>query len=245
VLFACNLSRIHSMTSLAQPSADGSTCPRCGVRLTVRSAASQLCPACLLDMALDIPDAPEQELSAGDASLPYDIITILAQDADAVTYLARGFVSATYLALKLLAVPDVAAMLTRINTWKPRLAALRHPGISRLVDAGQAGSDLVYLATEYVAGSSLNYLLRRRTLTTADRASIARQLAEALAAIHEKGLAHMRLDLSRIKVATTGGVRATILGVASGLIAGGLSPQPELDIAALAAVCRELGVPRP
>jgi eukaryotic-like serine/threonine-protein kinase len=199
----------------------------------------------LLDMALDIPDAPEQELSDDGESLPYDIVTILAQDADAVTYLARDFVSATHLALKMFTAPDRVAILSRINTWEPRLEALRHPGISRLVDAGPVGTDRVYLATEYVAGSSLDYLLRHRTLTPADRASIARQLAEALAAIHAQGLAHMRLDASRIKIATGGGVRATILGVASGLIVGGLSPQPELDLAALAAVCRELGVPRP
>ena len=196
-------------------------------------------------MALDIPDAPDQTLSPGDESLPYDIVTILAQDADAVTYLACDFVSAAHLALKILTAPDVAAMLSRIHTWKRRLEALRHPGISRLADAGPAGADRVYLATEYVAGSSLEYLLRHRTLTPADRTSIACQLAEALAAIHAQGLAHMRLDTTRIKVATGGGVRATILGVASGVIVGGLPPQPEVDLAALAAVCRELGVPRP
>ena len=66
-----------------------------------------------------------------------------------------------------------------------------------------------------------------------------------MAAIHAHGLAHMRLDASRIKVAIGGGVRTTILGVASGLIVGGLSPQPEHDLAALADVCRALDVPSP
>jgi eukaryotic-like serine/threonine-protein kinase len=199
----------------------------------------------LLDMALDIPDGPDQPLSGGDESVPYDIVTILAQDADAVTYLARDFVSATHLALKLVMPSDVSALLSRIQTWKPRLETLRHPGISRLVDAGLAGADRVYLATEYVAGSSLAYLLRHRSLRTADRLAIARQLTDALAAIHAHGLAHMRLDVSRIKIATGGGVRTTILGAASGVIVGGLSPQPELDVAALAGVCRELDVPVP
>jgi eukaryotic-like serine/threonine-protein kinase len=199
----------------------------------------------LLDMALDIPDAPDQPLSDGDASLPYDIVTILAQDADAVTYLARDFVSATHLALKLVTVSDMAATLSRIHLWKPRLETLRHPGVSRLVDAGVAGVDRVYLATEYVAGSSLEYLLRHRTLRAADRITIARQLADGLAAIHAHGLAHMRLDASRIKIATGGSVRTTILGVASGLVVSGLSPRPELDLTALASVCRALDVPLP
>src|SRR5262245_57522507 len=206
------------MTSPGRSPINGSTCPRCGARLTVRAAASQLCPACLLDMALDIPDGPDESLLGGDESLPYDIVTILAQDADAVTYLARDFVSATHLALKLITASDVPAMLSRVHIWKPRLEALRHQGISRLVDAGPAGLNRVYLATEYVAGSSLEYLLRHRSLRAADRISIAHQLADALAAIHAQGLAHMRLDASRIKVATGGGVRTTILGAASGVI---------------------------
>lgn len=196
-------------------------------------------------MALAVPDAPDEAASNGDESLPYDLVTILAQDADAVTYLARGFVSSAHLALKIAAAPDVAPILSRIHAWKPRLETLRHPGISRLVDAGPAGIGRFYLATEYVAGSSLDYLLRHRTVTPADRTVIARQVAEALAVIHAQGLAHMRLSASRIKVAVGGGVRATILGVGSGMIVGGLSPQPELDLAAFTAVCRELGVPLP
>src|SRR5262245_45231603 len=107
------------MTSPGRPALDGSTCPRCGARLTVRAAASQLCPACLLDMALDIPDAPDQPVSGGDESLPYEIVTILAQDADAVTYLARDFVSAKHLALKLITASDVSTMLSGIHIWKP------------------------------------------------------------------------------------------------------------------------------
>lgn len=193
-------------------------------------------------MALDVSDAPDEAALDGDEPLPYDIITILAQDADAVTYLARGFVSSIHLALKIAAAPDGEAILSRIHTWKSKLETLHHPGISRWVDAGPAGADRFYLATEYVAGSSLDYLLRHRTLTPAERTAIARQVAEALAAIHAHGLAHMRLDPSRIKVATGGGVRATILGMGSGLIVAGLAPQPELDRAALMSVCRELDV---
>ena len=225
--------------------ADGSACPRCGRQRRVRTTAAELCAACLLDMALDVPDAAgEAELDA-DESLPFEIVTILAQDAEAVTYLARGFVSPSHVAVKILTAPDEPAMLSRIHTWKPRLERVRHVGISRFVDAGGAGPGQVYLATEYVAGSSLAYWLRHRPLSAPDRMAIARQLADALAAIHAQGLAHMRLDTSRIKVATSGGVRATILGLGASLIVGDLPPQPDLDVAALADVCRELGVAVP
>ena len=176
---------------------------------------------------------------------PYQIVTVLARDADAVTYLAREFVSREHVALKIIDVPDVPAILSRAHEWKSLLATIRHPGISRVVDAGAAGPGRVYLATEYIAGSSLDYLLRHRPLSATERTAIARQLADALAAAHAHGLAHMRLDASHIKVATGGGIHATILGLGTSLIVSGWSPQPALDITALAAVCRELGVSVP
>jgi hypothetical protein len=43
----------------------------------------------------------------------------------------------------------------------------------------------------------------------------------------------------------SGGVRATILGLGASVIVGDAQPQPDLDIAALASVCRELGVALP
>ena len=228
-----------------RPATDGSECPRCGRRRAVQTKSAELCAACLLDMALDVPDAPDEEGVDADESLPFEIITILAQDADAVTYLARGFVSPSFIAVKILAAPDMPAMLSRIHAWKTRLERVRHAGISRFVDAGAAGAGRVYLATEYVAGTSLGYLLRHRTLTAPDRSAIAQQVADALAAMHGQGLAHMRLNASRIKVATSGGVRATILGLGSSLIVEGQTPQPDRDIAALADVCRALGISRP
>jgi hypothetical protein len=204
-----------------------------------------VCPACLLDVALGLSDAPDAGELDADESLPYEIVTILAQDADAVTYLARGFVSPAHLALKIVAVPDAAAVLARMQAWKSRLERVHHPGLSRFVDGGPAAAGRVYLATEYVAGSSLDYLLQHRPPAAADRGAIARQLAEALDAAHAQGLAHMRLDATRIKVAASGGVRATILGLGMSLILEGTQPEPDCDAAALADVCRVLGVAHP
>ena len=131
--------------------------------------------------------------------------------------------SREHVALKIIDVPDTAAILSRAHEWKSRLANIRHPGISRVVDAGAAGPGHVYLATEYIAGSSLDYLLRHRPLSANERTAIARQLADALAAAHAVGLAHMRLDASHVKVATGGGTHATILGLGTSLIVSGWS----------------------
>jgi serine/threonine protein kinase len=229
------------MKFVGKPLVDDFLCPRCGARRTVDVTAASLCPSCLFATALAADDEPAD--GNADDGPPFDIVTILARDAEAVTYLARGFVSTEHVALKIIETHELAAIASRIHAWKTRLIAVRHPAISRLVDAGAAGRGCAYLATEYVAGPSLDYLLRHGTLTAAERLDIARQLADAIAAMHAHGLAHMRVDASRVKLATSGGVRATLLGLGSNLIVAGLVPQPDLDVRALVELCAVLDVP--
>jgi hypothetical protein len=223
-----------------RPLADDFVCPRCGARRTVDAAATPLCPSCLFAAALAADD--DQDDSETDDAPPFNAVTILARDADAVTYLARGFVSSEHVALKIIDTPDVAAIMSRIHVWKSRLSAVRHPGLSRFVDAGRAGRRGVYLATEYIPGPSLEYLLRHGTLTARERIDIAHQAVEALAATHSHGLAHMRVDASRIKLTMSGGVHVTILGLGASLIVGGLAPEPALDVRALVDLCELLGI---
>jgi hypothetical protein len=228
------------MKVVGRPLVDDFVCPRCGARRTVDAAATPLCPSCLFATALGAAD--EQDDSETDEAPPFDIVTILARDADAVTYLARGFAPSEHVALKIIDGPDVGAIAARIHLWKTRLVNVRHSGMSRLVDAGRAGRGRVYLATEYIPGRSLDDLLRHGTLTALERADIARQAAAALAAVHAQGLAHMRVDASRVKLAVSGGVHVTILGLGASLIVAGAPPEPALDVRALVDLCRLLDI---
>lgn len=226
--------------SVRTPLADDPVCPRCGARRTVDAAAAALCPSCLFATALAAGDAHDD--TDTDDAPPFDVVTILARDPEAVTYLARGFVSSEHVALKIIDTPDVAAIVSRMHVWTSRLSAVRHPGLSRFVDAGRAGRRGVYLATEYIPGPSLDYLLRHGTLTARERIDIAHQAVEAVAATHSHGLAHMRVDASRIKLTMSGGVHVTILGLGASLIVGGLAPEPALDVRALVDLCELLGL---
>ncbi len=203
-----------------------------------------LCPSCLLAMALATADE-QDDVSPENEEPPYDIVTILARDADAVTYLAHPHGSSEPIALKIIAVPRPAAVVSRFREWKARLSHVRHAGIAQLVDVGSAGDGHAYIATEYIAGSSLDAVLRRGTLTPVDGMEVARQLADALSAAHAQGLAHMRLNPSRVKLATGAGIRATILGLGMSLIVVGQTPQPALDVEALLALCQRLGIDIP
>ena len=75
------------MTKVGRPPGAASSCPRCGAPRTVQAASTPLCPACLLAAALDGDDEPDEDGAEGDEP-PYQIVTVLARDADAVTYLA-------------------------------------------------------------------------------------------------------------------------------------------------------------
>jgi len=214
-------------------------CPRCGSTIPPH-AAQGLCPACLLGSAL----APGDGLERGNA-FPYRIVTLLAGDAGAVTYLAHTMSGAPrYVALKvLLSCREPDAILARFDRWKRALAELRHPSAAPIVDAGRVDSASIYLAADYVAGSPLRPILDG--LTRDDRADIVRQLDAALRAAHDRGLAHLRLDASRIKIATTAGLRAVMLGLGAALVVDGAAPDPAPDREALARLAHDFGVPAP
>src|SRR5437660_969697 len=204
-------------------------CPRCGKTLSARSTEG-LCAACLLAAAL----SPDNERERDDR-FPYRIVTLLAGDLDGVTYLARTTSGAPkYVALKVLrSCSDRAAVVSRFERWRPALAAVTHPSMAPLLDVGPAGDRSIYLVAEYVPGSTLKPLLQSPGLDAGQRAELVRQIVAAVRTAHGRGLAHMRLDASRIKITAAAVVRAHILGLGTALIVDGTAPDPELDRRAL------------
>jgi len=219
-------------------------CPRCGAFLPVRGLKHALCPGCLMASALeehDDSDAADTEDSS--FGIPYQIVTLMARDAQGVTYLARPAGAASHVALKIVGPSDDSgAILDRARSWKDALTQVRHPHIARLLDAGAAAEACVYIAAEYIAGPALALPACRNRLTRADRRDVLAQLADALEMLRARGLPHMKLDASHVKIATQGGVHATMIGLGTALIVDGLRPQPERDVEALAGIARELGV---
>jgi serine/threonine-protein kinase len=191
----------------------------------------------------------EQEVSEALApedysfGIPYQIVTLMARDAQGVTYLARPVGAAGHVALKIVGPrDDASATLDRARFWTTRLAQVRHPHVARLLEAGPAAEACVYIAAEYIAGPALALPACRERLTRADRVAVLAQLAGALETLGAAGLAHLKLDASHVKIAAKEGVHATLVGLGTGLIVDGLSPQPQRDVEALAALARDLGV---
>ena len=70
------------------------------------------------------------------------------------------------------------------------MAALTHPGVAAILDAGRTNEDVPYLVTEFLDGSDMADLMEKGPLAHAQVVDIGVQLLDALAAAHELGIVH-------------------------------------------------------
>ncbi|HWS26042.1 MAG TPA: protein kinase, partial [Xanthomonadales bacterium] len=94
------------------------------------------------------------------------------------------------------------------------VSALSHPNIVRLLERGEHDGRL-YLAMEYLAGKTLqDRLAEPPALTTAEAADILRDIAAALAALHERGVIHRDLHPGNVMLVPGAPTRLLDFGLA-------------------------------
>jgi serine/threonine-protein kinase len=89
------------------------------------------------------------------------------------------------------------------------IASLNHPNICQLYDVGPN-----YLVMELVEGPTLADRIRQGPLPLDEALAIARQIAEALEAAHEKGRVHRDLKPANVKITPEGVVKLLDFGLA-------------------------------
>ena len=123
-------------------------------------------------------------------------------------YCARDTTLGREVALKI--VPDSlvcdAQRLARLRREAQALAALNHPHIATIHGLEQANG-LPFLVLELVDGETLDKRIARGPIPLPDMLAIARQLAGALEAAHEKGIVHRDLKPANIAVTRAGEVK--------------------------------------
>jgi serine/threonine protein kinase len=121
-------------------------------------------------------------------------------------------------ALKVL--PDLFAInpdrLARFKREAHVLASLNHPNIAAIYGFEDAG-DVKALVLELVEGPTLADRIARGPITLEEALPIARQIADALEAAHERGIVHRDLKPANVKVRTDGVVKVLDFGLARAL----------------------------
>ena len=207
-------------------------CPKCGTHVANRQLAEGLCPGCLLTAGATPGHEP-----------PYEILAPIGSDTGGVTYLAETTVGRSrHVALKIVGPrDDWAAILSRFERWRPALDLIEHPTIRRLLDAGPVAPSSVYLASEYIAGAGLEQVLGNSP-PRVDRAAIARQIAEGVAAAHRAGVVHGRLDVAHVKVLAAPRLAVKILGFATSAVVDGIEARLDDDVQAVLRLMQDLEI---
>src|SRR5262245_8021064 len=144
-----------------------------------------------------------------------EVTALLGKGGMGEVYRARDTKLKRDVAIKIL--PDEfsrdADRVSRFQREAEALAALNHQNIGTIYDVQQIG-ETRFLILELVEGQTLQEKLRQGPLPIEEALAIAKQIAEALEAAHERGVVHRDLKPANIKLTPDGKVKVLDFGLA-------------------------------
>jgi serine/threonine-protein kinase len=168
-------------------------------------------------LSLDVPTETEDRvLHPGERLGPFEVTAFLAAGGMGEVYVARDTRLERDVAIKTL--PRFVAAdpkrLARLEREARALAALNHPNIAA-IHGLEEKDGVIALVLELVEGFTLASRLERGPLPISEALSIARQIADALDAAHEKGFVHRDLKPANIQITPAGVVKVLDFGLAT------------------------------
>jgi eukaryotic-like serine/threonine-protein kinase len=168
-------------------------------------------------------------LKPGDFVGPYEIRGFVGQGGMGQVYRAFDPRLERTVALKIILLPESGATTTPssksesgrlIGEFSARLlrearavASLSHPNVVAIYDVGESDGRL-FLAMEYVVGSSLRNFVGNHELPLSRRVRWLIDVAEALEAAHKAGIIHRDIKPENVMVREDGGVKVLDFGIA-------------------------------
>jgi Tol biopolymer transport system component len=146
---------------------------------------------------------------------PYEIIAPLGAGGMGEVYRARDAKLGRDVALKVLPaeLADHPDALSRLEREARAVAQLSHPNILAIHGFGREG-DTAYAVMELLEGETLRARLEHGALPARKAADLGAQIAEGLAAAHEKGIVHRDLKPENVFVTREGRVKLLDFGLA-------------------------------
>src|SRR5262252_5969465 len=155
-------------------------------------------------------------LASGDRVGIYEVVSPLGQGGMGEVYRARDSKLNRDVAIKVL--PDLFAAdadrVARFEREAQAVASLNHPNIAHIYGVVEQPAALVM---ELVEGEELSQRIARGPLPLDEAVPIARQIADALEAAHERGIVHRDLKPANVKLGPGGVVKVLDFGLAKAM----------------------------
>jgi tetratricopeptide (TPR) repeat protein/class 3 adenylate cyclase len=151
-----------------------------------------------------------------EAPEPYDLLERLGGGAMGVVYRAHDRRLQRSVALKFLA-PDLgsdAEAARRFLAEARAAAALEHPNLCTVLEAGATRDGRLFLAMPFYDGETLRARVARGPVAAVEAADIAAQIARGLAKAHENGIVHRDVKPANVIVTRDGLVKILDFGIA-------------------------------
>jgi non-specific serine/threonine protein kinase/serine/threonine-protein kinase len=157
------------------------------------------------------------ELEAGDRLGPWRIAGVLGEGGMGVVYRAAradGAFDREVAIKRIRGIAASGALLQRFDGERRILAALDHPGIARLLDAGTSPDGSPYLVLELVDGEPIDGWCAARALPLRERLRLMVDVCDAVAFAHQRLVLHRDLKPSNILVDGAGHPKLLDFGIA-------------------------------
>src|SRR5499433_3852805 len=144
-----------------------------------------------------------------------EITALIGRGGMGEVYRARDLKLKREVAIKILPA-EFSRDLDRVSRFQREaevLAALNHPNIAAIYDLQEANGSR-YLVLELVDGETLADRIARGPIPVEEALNIAKQIAEALEAAHEKGVIHRDLKPGNVMLTSEGKVKVLDFGLA-------------------------------